>query len=96
MVLRVNQTWEQRTSIRPSSVQRERPKVLELYKPLPRSNCQACGQPACLTFALQLAMGHERLATCPPLLTDGHRSNREQLQAVLDAAGLSGGLYPSG
>jgi ArsR family metal-binding transcriptional regulator len=70
--------------------------VLELHKLLPRSNCQACGQPAYVTFALQLAIGHERLATCPSLLTDGHRVNREQLQAVLDAAGLSGGLCPSG
>ncbi len=84
----INRTWEERESIQPSLVQREPLKVLEVYKLLPRQNCQLCGQPTCFTFALQLASGQAQIHQCPPLLTSEHQSSRERLLTMLAAAGI--------
>lgn len=84
----VNRTWEERDHIRPSLVQREPLKVLEVYKLLPRQNCKACGQPTCFTFALMLASGQAQISQCPPLFTAEQQANRERLLAMLAAAGI--------
>lgn len=89
MVEVVNKTWEQRDSIQPSLVKRERLKALDVYKLLPGQNCKACGQPTCFTFALKLAAGQADIGACLPLFTDEYRSKREQLLQLLKAAGIT-------
>ena len=84
----VNRTWDERDSIRPSLVQREPLKALEVYKLLPRQNCRACGQPTCFTFALMLSSGQVQISQCPPLFTAERKSSRERLLAMLAAAGI--------
>lgn len=89
MVELANKTWEQRDSIQPSQVKRERLKALDVYKLLPRPNCKACGQPTCFTFALKLTAGQANIAACTPLFTDEHRAKRERLLQMLQTAGVT-------
>jgi len=89
MVDLVNRTWQRRNGIQPSLVKRERLKALEVYKLLPGKNCKECEYPTCFTFALKLAADQARLESCPLLFTDGYRSNRERLLAMLEATGIS-------
>jgi ArsR family metal-binding transcriptional regulator len=90
MVRLVNATWERRAEIEPSHLRRKRPKLLDLYKWLPRSNCGQCGQPACLTFALKLAMGQAEVDACLPLAGKEHSAERRQLLAALEGVALPG------
>lgn len=89
MVNLINETWEQREHIQPSLMKREPLKSLDVYKLLPGSNCKACGQPTCFTFALKLTAGQADIASCTPLFTDEYRSQRERLLQMLEAAGIT-------
>ncbi len=86
MLKLVNRTWEERERIQPSMAKREPLKALDVYKLLPRTNCKACGQPTCFTFALKLAAGQADLDACLPLLAEERRAQREQLASLLQAA----------
>ena len=63
----INRAWENRFSITPCYTGRERPKVLEILKLLPRTNCRKCGQPTCMVFAVQVAEGGRGPEHCPEL-----------------------------
>nr|MBC7243772.1 Fe-S cluster protein [Chloroflexota bacterium] len=89
MVDLINETWEQRERIQPSLVKREPLKALDVYKLLPGSNCKACGQPTCFTFALKLVAGQAAISACAPLFEDEYRSQRTRLLQMLEAAGIT-------
>jgi len=38
---------------------------IEIFKMLPKTNCQECGVPTCMAFAMKLAAGQLELAACP-------------------------------
>ncbi len=38
---------------------------IEIFKLLPKTNCQECGVPTCLAFAMKLAAGQAELDACP-------------------------------
>jgi len=61
---RVNQVWAQRRDIEPSYERRQRPPALEIYKRLPRTNCGACGERACLAFAVRVWAGQLNPREC--------------------------------
>lgn len=82
----VNHTWEHRAEITPSIEMRQRLKPMEVYKLLPGTNCKACGQPTCFTFALKVTAGEAQPEQCPPLFTDAYREKRDKLLALLNAA----------
>jgi len=63
----INETWEKRHEIEPSLETPEKPKVLEILKLLPKTNCKECGQPTCMVFAAQVAEGGRGPEDCPPL-----------------------------
>jgi ArsR family metal-binding transcriptional regulator len=63
----INETWEKRDGIEPSFETPEKPKVFEILKLLPRTNCRECGQPTCMVFAVQVAEGGKDPEDCPPL-----------------------------
>jgi ArsR family metal-binding transcriptional regulator len=63
----INETWEERDKIEPSFTTPEKPKVFEILKLLPKTNCRECGQPTCMVFATQLAEGGKGPEACPPL-----------------------------
>lgn len=79
----VNRTWERRHEIEPSFEARQRPAPMAVFKLLPGTNCRACGQPTCFTFALKLIAGQQKLAECPPLLEPAFAAQLAELQAML-------------
>jgi ArsR family metal-binding transcriptional regulator len=85
----VNRTWERRAEITPSSQTHQRPTSMALYKLLPNTNCKACGEPTCYTFALKLAASQRQLSDCPPLSEPAYAEKRAALEELLiDAPAL--------
>jgi ArsR family metal-binding transcriptional regulator len=80
LVKLVNDVWEKRAGIQPDTGTRENLQPLELFRLLPRTNCKACGESTCFSFALKLAAGQIELRQCTPLLTE--EAFREQLAEV--------------
>lgn len=76
----INETWEKRDEIEPSFETPEKPKVFEILKLLPKTNCKECGQPTCMVFATQVAEGGRGPEDCPPLSEEA----RVKLQEYLD------------
>lgn len=81
----VNRTWKRREEIEPDYEMHKRPGPLEVYNLLPRTNCKACGQPTCYTFALKLALGQVELADCPTLQEPEYAAQLAQLDEMLPA-----------
>lgn len=63
----INAAWARRAEITPKFEGQTRPKVLEILKLLPRTNCRECGQPTCLVFASLAAEGVKGVEDCPAL-----------------------------
>jgi ArsR family metal-binding transcriptional regulator len=80
----INAAWERRGEITPSFEVAAQPRIFEIFKLLPRTNCRACGQPTCLVFAVQVSQGARALDGCPNLEKD----NQEKLRRYL------GQFYP--
>jgi ArsR family metal-binding transcriptional regulator len=76
----INETWEKRDEIEPRFETPEKPKVLEILKLLPKTNCRECGQPTCMVFATQVAEGGKGPEDCPPLEIE----NRVELEKYMN------------
>jgi ArsR family metal-binding transcriptional regulator len=63
----INEAWERRDEIEPRYEVAPKPKLLEILKLLPRTNCRECGQPTCMVFAARVAEGAKGPEDCPPL-----------------------------
>jgi ArsR family metal-binding transcriptional regulator len=66
----INSVWEDRKNIEPSYASFEKPRVLDIYKLLPRTNCKECGAPTCMAFADMLVKDKKTLSECPALKDD--------------------------
>ena len=75
----INEAWEKREEIKPSYKGAAKPRVLEILKCLPRTNCRDCGQPTCMVFSTLLSQGVKAPEDCPALIEE----NRVKLQAYL-------------
>jgi ArsR family metal-binding transcriptional regulator len=75
----INQAWENRNHIPPSTKGAPRPKIIELLKRLPKTNCRECGEPTCMVFATRLAEGVRETDDCPAI----DEENRRQLEIYL-------------
>jgi len=83
IVALVNDTWERRETITPNHTAYRRPQPMAIYKLLPQTNCKACGQPTCLTFALKVVTGDVSLSDCPTLLEPGYAEQLTRLQTLV-------------
>jgi len=63
----INEAWEKRDDITPSHEGSPKPKVLEILRLLPKSNCGECGEPTCMVFATRVAEGVKGPENCPPM-----------------------------
>jgi ArsR family metal-binding transcriptional regulator len=63
----INETWENRDDIEPSYEGVPKPKVIEILKLLPRTNCRECREPTCMVFAARTAEGVKGPEDCPSL-----------------------------
>jgi len=75
----INAAWERRGEIIPSFEVAAPPRVLDILKLLPRTNCRACGQPTCMVFAVQVGQGAQSLKACPGLESQNLTRLREYL-----------------
>ena len=75
----INDTWERRAEIKPSFESAPKPKVIEILRLLPKTNCRECGQPTCMVFATQVADGGKGPEDCPPLSVE----NKSKLETYL-------------
>jgi ArsR family metal-binding transcriptional regulator len=82
IVDRINDIWERREEITPSYDTRVVPKVLDILKLLPRTNCRECGCPSCMAFAAQLVEGEKSAEDCPPILREEGRKSLEGLREL--------------
>jgi ArsR family metal-binding transcriptional regulator len=69
----INEAWERRNEIEPRYEGAPKPKILEILKLLPKTNCRECGQPTCMVFATKVAEGVKGPQDCPPLAEDQGR-----------------------
>jgi len=69
----INAAWKNREDLEPSYEGVPKPKVIEILKLLPRSNCRECGEPTCMVFAARMAEGVKGPDDCPPLKPDNNR-----------------------
>jgi len=81
IVGRINSIWDRHGEIEPSYESYERPKVLDILKLLPGTNCGECGLPTCMAFADALAKDRKVLEECPALRGD---ECSDQLSALRD------------
>ncbi len=53
---------------------------IDIFKLLPKTNCQECGVPTCMAFAMKLAAGQAELDACP-YVSDEARQQLEEASA---------------
>lgn len=75
----INDAWEKRNSITPSYEAMPQPKMMEILKLLPKTNCKECGEPTCMVFATRVVEGAKGYEDCPQLDFD----NKETLKSYL-------------
>jgi len=63
----INHMWERREEIEPSFESAPPPRVLDILKRLPRTNCRQCGEPTCMVFAVKVSQGDRTPEQCPAL-----------------------------
>lgn len=76
---KINEVWEKRAGIIPSFEGRVKPKLIDVLRLLPKTNCRKCGQPTCLVFASQVTEGKCGGQQCPELSAE----NRDKLSLYL-------------
>ena len=75
----INEAWENRDNIKPSCQGAPKPKLIEILKLLPRTNCRDCGMPTCMVFAARMAEGVKGPEDCPPLGADDKQRLEEYM-----------------
>jgi ArsR family metal-binding transcriptional regulator len=79
----VNNVWREKDSITPDFTEKEPPKVLDIYRLLPKTNCKQCGYATCMAFAAALRQGEVQLEFCSPLLGPSQAKSRGQLMELV-------------
>ncbi len=75
----INETWERRHEIEPSTESMKQPVLMEVLKLLPKSNCKQCNELTCMVFASRVLEGSKDQNDCPPIETE----NKIKLQEYL-------------
>ncbi len=77
--IEINKCWDERADINPCYKGKTKPKLMDILKLLPKTNCKKCGQPTCMTFAAQVMEGGRGADHCPELSNE----NRTKLSDYL-------------
>ena len=83
----INGAYARRGAIDRSYLMGDEGTVLTVYRLLPGTNCQKCGEPTCLHFAIKLAKKKANVNDCTPLFTEEYSDSREKLLSTLAAKG---------
>jgi ArsR family metal-binding transcriptional regulator len=82
----INDTWERQGTIIPCFEVPAKPRIMEILKLLPRTNCRACGQPTCLVFATRVSAAEAHPEACPALSPEGLAGLQEYLKQFQESA----------
>ena len=77
---KVNETWNRREEIEPILRVAPKPRLLDILRLLPKTNCGKCGDPTCMVFALRSSKNAGQLEDCPHLDESGKGRIREYLE----------------
>lgn len=69
----INDAWENRAHIDPSFEGAPKPRLIEILKLLPKTNCGECAEPTCMVLAARIAEGAKGTEACPSLDVAAHR-----------------------
>ena len=72
IVEEINEKWEQRDQIVPSRETPRPPRVLDVLKLLPKTNCGQCGMESCMVLAIRITQGVKSPADCPDLSSEAN------------------------
>lgn len=75
----INEAWEKRDEIEPCYTGVPKPKVFEILKLLPKTNCRECGEVTCMVFASRIAEGVKGPEDCPSLYGNNKQTLTEYL-----------------
>jgi len=75
----INDAWANRDNIQPCYMGAPKPKVIEILKLLPKTNCHECGEPTCMVFAARMAEGVYGPADCPQLIAENNHRLEEYM-----------------
>ena len=75
----INEAWERREEIEPSYESAPKPKIFQILKYLPKTNCGECGDSTCTVFAAMVAQGVKGPEDCPQLLEEDSRKLKEYM-----------------
>jgi len=76
----INEAWENRDQIEPSYEGVPKPKILEILKLLPKTNCRECGEPTCTVLAARIAEGVKGPEDCLPLTEEKRLELNEYME----------------
>jgi ArsR family metal-binding transcriptional regulator len=76
----INETWQRRDSIVPSFETPAQPRIFDILKLLPKTNCRECNQPTCTVFASLVAQGVKGPKDCPPLDEEDKKKLHQYLE----------------
>ena len=63
----INSAWENKCRIAPSYSSMPKPKLIEILKLLPKTNCKKCNESTCMIFAIRVAEGAKGPEECPQI-----------------------------
>ena len=75
----INEAWENRENIQPSCEGAPKPKLIEILKLLPKTNCKECVESTCMVFAVRVAEGVKAPEDCPPMGAEKKRRLEEYM-----------------
>jgi len=78
---KINEVWGKRQGITPCYEGKVKPRLIDVLRLLPKTNCAKCGHPTCMVFAAQVVEGKCGAGQCPELPGE----NREKLSLYLAA-----------
>jgi len=76
----INDAWDNRDKIAPRTKGATQPKIIDILKALPRTNCGKCGAPTCTVFAVRMIEGVKTVEDCPPLDVEKKRRLQQHLK----------------
>ena len=79
LVREINETWENRHEIVPTTASAKQPTLIEVLKLLPKTNCRKCHEPTCMVFAVRVVEGVKNEEDCPEMTIE----YRKRLEAYL-------------
>lgn len=83
----VNDTYDKKEEVEPLYEMRQQPKVIDVYKNLPKSNCKKCGEVTCMAFASKLLQGQHSIKKCPAIYEENNKEMLEQVEMMMQMLG---------